>query len=185
MNICRSIALSAPLSAGWQDNTETLSRAQERVLLPRVVTYRKTQKSVQIRGAKPRRLIAARDQPPRAALRGTNSNVRATSARLPCSASKGDERQRVLRIAATRWCGPRRRSRVPATRERSAHKRTHASSASISCDDPRCGCFPQRLSSGAQEKDPRPLPCASDQLASLPFIRNLGSSTQPACASTA
>ncbi len=39
--------------------------------------------------------------------------------------------------------------------------------------------FPQRLSSGAQEKDPRPLPGTSDQLASLlQIIRNLGSGTQ-------
>ena len=39
--------------------------------------------------------------------------------------------------------------------------------------------FPQRLSSGAQEKDPRPLPGASDQLTSLLWIiRNLGSGTQ-------
>src|SRR5271166_7092164 len=49
-------------------------------------------------------------------------------------------------------------SRVPAPRERSVHKRTHAQSALFGCDYPGCGKFPQRLSSGAGEKDLRPLP---------------------------
>ena len=44
-----------------------------------------------------------------------------------------------------------RRSRVPAPREQSAGKRTHAPSASIGCDHPGCGMFPERPSSGAQE----------------------------------
>ena len=58
-------------------------------------------------------------------------NVRATSARLPCSGSKGGERRRVLRIAALWWCGLGRKipSPPPATRERSAHKRTRTPSA--------------------------------------------------------
>ena len=72
--------------------------------------------------------------------------------RLPCSWSRGDERWHALRIAAPWWCGPGRRSRVPATRERSAHERTPSPSASMGCDDPGCGIFPKRLSSAAQEK---------------------------------
>jgi hypothetical protein len=47
------------------------------------------------------------------------------------------------------------------------------------CDDAACGIFPKRLSSGAQEIDPRRLPGASDRLASLQqFISNPGSGTQ-------
>src|SRR5271165_2365908 len=66
------------------------------------------------------------------------SQRRATSARLPCSRSKGDEARRALRIAAPLWCADLGgRSRVPAssrTVRALAHARSIAQSAATILD---------------------------------------------------
>ena len=72
-----------------------------------------------------------------------------------------------------------RRSRAPVPRERSVHKRTHAPSASMGCDDRGCVGFPQHLSRSAQENIRGRCLCASDQSRIVQrSIANPGSGTQ-------
>ena len=102
-----------------------------------------------------------------------------SGARLPCSWSRGNGPPRVLRIAAPWWCGPGRRSRALRLENGPCMSPTPSPSASMSCDNPRTRQFSRRLSSSAQEKDPRPLPDTSDHLASLQrTVNNPGSGTQ-------
>src|SRR5271165_6576977 len=68
---------------------------------------------------------------------------------------------------------------LPASRERSVHKRTHAQSALFGCDHPGCGMFSSAPVEWRWRKRSEAVALASDHLASLQrFIGNLGSGTQ-------
>jgi hypothetical protein len=107
-------------------------------------------------------------------------DARAASARLPCSRSRSDEAwgcaARCCAMVVRTMGGDPEYLRLE---NGPCISTLQVPSASIGCDDRGCVGFSQRLSSSAQEKDPRPLPGASDQFASLQrFISNPGSGTQ-------
>jgi hypothetical protein len=99
--------------------------------------------------------------------------------------SKGDERGRVLRIAAPVVRTWEEDPEYLQTRERSASKLTHAASASIGCDDPGCGVFLPWRPCRAPRKKIRG-PCLAPRITS--HRHNSSSATRKrhatACAST-
>ena len=125
-------------------------------------------------------LIAARDQPPRAAVMRHRLNVVRRQRGFPAHGARAMKRSVCCALLRLGWCADLGgRSRVPAS---SRTVRALANAHFICLNRLRRSwvrCFlPRCLSTAPKKKDPRPLPGASDHLASLQwFICNLESGT--------